>query len=89
MLGLVNYDSSSSQESNEQNKIESPHIASITDQSASHELDPITVERIKHYYDLKIKTGFDLTENIRGKKEFGNPQILQKVIDHYHIYQAS
>lgn len=52
-------------------------------------LDPATVERIKHYHELKQTSGFDLMENIKSKKEFGNPQILHKVIDHYHINQVN
>jgi hypothetical protein len=43
-----------------------------------------TVERMKHYLQLKSQ-GFNLTDSIRRKKDFGNPYILQKVIDYYHI----
>jgi hypothetical protein len=43
-----------------------------------------TVERMKHYLQLKSQ-GFNLTDSIRTKKDFGNPYILQKVIDYYHI----
>ena len=54
----------------------------------SVKLDSVTMERIKHYCELKATSGFDFTENIRGKKEFGNPHILQKVVDYYHIDQV-
>jgi hypothetical protein len=43
-----------------------------------------TIDRIKHYLQLKNQ-GFNLTDSIRTKKDFGNPYILQKVIDYYHI----
>jgi hypothetical protein len=100
MLGLVNYDSDSGEEyGNQLNKSAVPttiqrEASSITtvpisDSTSLTDFDPVTVERIKHYYELKVTTGFDFTDNIRGKKDFGNPQILQKVIDHYHIYQVS
>lgn len=46
-----------------------------------------TVERIKHYLNLKSQ-GFNLTDSIRSKKDFGNPYILKKVIDHYHIEEV-
>mmetsp|Transcript_22429 Transcript_22429/g.32712 ORF Transcript_22429/g.32712 Transcript_22429/m.32712 type:complete len:193 (+) Transcript_22429:42-620(+) len=49
--------------------------------------DPETVDKIRHYISLKEKNNFSLTESIRSKKDFGNPYILQKVVDFYHIDQ--
>jgi hypothetical protein len=47
-----------------------------------------TISRIESYIQLRENKGFDLTTNIRSKKDFGNPQILQKVIDHFNIDQV-
>ena len=45
-----------------------------------------TLAKCKQYLDIP---NFDLTESIRNKKEFGNPHILDVVVDHFKIDEVS
>lgn len=48
-----------------------------------------TVKKIIHYFEMRDANGFDLTKHIRTSKDFGNPQILQKCVEHFHIDEIS
>ena len=39
------------------------------------------------FLELKRTRGRDLIEDIRNKKSFGNPDFLQKMVDHFAIEQ--
>lgn len=58
-------------------------------EAADPKVDDVTSSRVAHYLDSKAKSGFDLTSSIKSKKDFGNPYILQKVIDYYKIDEVS
>mmetsp|Transcript_29826 Transcript_29826/g.28522 ORF Transcript_29826/g.28522 Transcript_29826/m.28522 type:complete len:287 (+) Transcript_29826:158-1018(+) len=47
--------------------------------------NPKTVDKISEYLELKEINGFNLTENIRGNKNFGNPYIFGKAVEHFQI----
>lgn len=47
--------------------------------------DTETLETINRYLEAKSLHEFDLSENIKSNKEFGNPYILTKVVKHYAI----
>jgi hypothetical protein len=49
---------------------------------SAEEVNPATIERCKQYLALQ---NFDLTESIRSKKDFGNPHILDVVVEHFKI----
>mmetsp|Transcript_9115 Transcript_9115/g.12079 ORF Transcript_9115/g.12079 Transcript_9115/m.12079 type:complete len:444 (-) Transcript_9115:175-1506(-) len=49
------------------------------------ECKPELQQRITEYLNLAREKGYNLTENLKKKKEFGNPQILQKVVDFFGI----
>jgi hypothetical protein len=49
---------------------------------SSAEVNPVTIQRYKQYLALP---NFDLTESIRSKKDFGNPHILDVVVEHFKI----
>jgi hypothetical protein len=49
---------------------------------SDEEVNPDTIARCKQYQSLP---NFDLTESIRSKKDFGNPQILDVVVEHFNI----
>jgi len=49
------------------------------------ECTPELQQRIKEYLKLAREKGYNLTANLKRKKEFGNPQILQKVVDFFSI----
>ena len=44
-----------------------------------------TEETVKYYLRLKRESGFDLTDNIRSNKNFGNPYIFSQVAEHFDI----
>ena len=43
------------------------------------------MEKIKHYMELKEQQGFDLTDSIRSKKNFGNPYLFNIAVEHFKI----
>ena len=45
-----------------------------------------TMEKCREYLSLQ---GFDLTESIRSKKDFGNPHILDVVVEYFKIDEVS
>ena len=51
----------------------------------SAEVNGETVMKIKDYLDAKIHDGYDLTQTIRSKKDFGNPYILTTIVDSLKI----
>ena len=51
----------------------------------SQAADAAVVEKIKHYMSLKEEQGFDLTDSIRSKKNFGNPYIFNIAVEHFKI----
>ena len=44
-----------------------------------------TLARLGQYLEAQQQHNFDLTESIQRKKDFGNPHILTKVVDFFHI----
>lgn len=44
-----------------------------------------TLTRVGQYLEAKSQYNFDLTQSIQSKKDFGNPQILTKVVEYFHI----
>ena len=70
-----------------ENKFHHKEETSVTTVFYSTELvNPATVERCKQYLSLH---NFDLTESIRSKKDFGNPHILDVVVEHFKIDEVS
>ena len=63
-----------------------PHIANGLDEVSSYILElPPTLhvaadsevnKKIKHYLQMKAENGFNLAENIRTHKDFGNPKVM-------------
>jgi hypothetical protein len=47
--------------------------------------DEAVVDKIRNYLELKAQDGFDLTNNIRSKKNFGNPYIFSIAVEHFKI----
>jgi len=45
------------------------------------------LKRVGQYLDAQRQFSFDLTESIQSKKDFGNPEILTKVVDHFKIFE--
>ena len=39
--------------------------------------NPAVQERVSNYLKMKLENGFDLTENIRTHKDFGNPKVTE------------
>jgi hypothetical protein len=78
---LVDYCSSNDLSDNEDSL---PHVNILRSQP-----DPQAVAMVRQYSALKIKSSFDLTESIRGNKEFGNPYILKKTIDYFGIDEVT
>lgn len=44
-----------------------------------------TLARLGQYLEAQRQYNFDLTDSIQRKKDFGNPHILTKVVDFFHI----
>ncbi|CAM9972175.1 unnamed protein product, partial [Heterosigma akashiwo] len=55
----------------------------------TEECKPELQQRVTEYLTLAREKGYDLTDNLKKKKEFGNPQILQKVVDFFGIDDIS
>lgn len=53
---------------------------------SAEDVNPNTIERCHQYLGLK---NFDLTESIRSKKDFGNPHILDVVVEHFGITEVT
>jgi hypothetical protein len=47
--------------------------------------DEAVVASLRSYITLRREQGFDLTDHIKAQKDFGNPQLLAKVIAHFGI----
>lgn len=47
--------------------------------------DPEVLEKIHQYLEAKKLHGFDLAQNIKTHKDFGNPYILTKIVEHFQI----
>lgn len=47
--------------------------------------DEAVVDKIRNYLELKAEDGFDMTNNIRSKKNFGNPYIFSIAVEHFKI----
>lgn len=47
--------------------------------------DEAVVASLRSYIALRRERGFDLTDHIKSQKDFGNPQLLAKVIAHFGI----
>jgi hypothetical protein len=54
-------------------------------ENKERQYDPSVAERSAKSITSFLEMNDDLTEKIRGKKDFGNPYILQKVVDYYKI----
>ena len=50
--------------------------------------DPKTTEKVIQFLRLKSEKGINLTNNIRSKKEFSNPRLLDKIIEYFKIEEV-
>lgn len=72
---------------------ESPSIPAVPVKKLMDDIPPAsaeppdreTLETIHRYLEAKRLHEFDLSDNIKSNKEFGNPSILTKVVKHYDI----